>query len=773
MRMIRSAALAALAVAAPLMAQQPTYTPRDSAARAAAVRDTLAMRRTLDSLRGTHDSLLGVVKRDTVLHPSLNEPLGLDAEVRAGLYELLGDQVVPALARLQRVATAPVALSGPAGDRALRGRQDLLFLLAQAQYRFGMDSAFRRTAETVLASSPSPRYSSLLGTQLVMAAYRSGDYVRAVQLARQNGDAGTRTLTSLVGGLAAYQIGDLAAARTSFASAQQSGAGNPALGQYARYMDILTGLRADTSAAASALQALEALASSSSGELADQVRSTAAQLAYERGAYDQAARFADGVGENSGYGAASLLIKGWSQYKGGKLEDASRTFATFADRYPQLPERDESRLMAAQALLQLGRTEDAGRVFHAVADTANGEARMLEARAQQAMGDAARALVQARAAGLLFLNDPTLGKTISLADGAGADRQTLVAAVSDGPAPAGEAIPVGADLVTLGEVQQRLARVDSLAPSVPRRVFFTPTATGGQAAYGARAQALFAADLSVATARYSLEQQLAAYRARIALLEALRTNLGTDAQTLASIATQLQSTQARLAALLAQLDAAAVRMRAMLVQQAEYTRQAADENSRMVDSLQRTFGAAADSNLAIERQTIDYYRQVAALVSSRIDTALRHHPVLALRDSVRARGERVRALLGETQTAMATARQLVDQELTRLRGSEPTDVQRSRSALASAEGARTTAESGLMAAVDAELRARAGEMLAELRRDTEAAEFGTASASFFQAIDQTKTGTAGATGTSGAAAEGAAPAGRGALVSARTPSPKK
>jgi hypothetical protein len=41
----------------------------------------------------------------------------------------------------------------------------------------------------------------------------------------------------------------------------------------------------------------------------------------------------------------------------------------------------------------------------------------------------------------------------------------------------------------------------------------------------------------------------------------------------------------------------------------------------------------------------------------------------------------------------------------------------------------------VVAVVDAELRARATEMIAVLKRDTEAAEFGSASASFFQAID--------------------------------------
>ena len=296
--------------AADSVAQRRADTMTVAGARA----DTLAAHRLIDSLRMRADSLKRLAAADSVLHPAFNDALGLDAEVRAALYDLLGDRVVPALARLQRVAAAPVALSGPAGNGALRGRQDLLVLLSQAQYRFGMDSAFGSTAQTVLASSPQPRYASLLGAQMVLAAYRSGDYQRAVELARSNGDKSTASLTALVGGLAAYQLRDYAGAHASFGVAAQ---GSPALAQYARYMDILTSIRADTAGAASGIAALQSLASSANGEFADQVRTTAAQLAYERGDYKQAAQLASNVSSSGGYGAEALLTQAWAEYKGG------------------------------------------------------------------------------------------------------------------------------------------------------------------------------------------------------------------------------------------------------------------------------------------------------------------------------------------------------------------------------------------------------------------------------------------------------------------------
>ena len=58
-------------------------------------------------------------------------------------------------------------------------------------------------------------------------------------------------------------------------------------------------------------------------------------------------------------------------------------------------------------------------------------------------------------------------------------------------------------------------------------------------------------------------------------------------------------------------------------------------------------------------------------------------------------------------------------------------------------------EGEVIAAVSAELSARASEMMAGLQRSTEAAQFGTASAAFFRAIDGTRAvggaGTVGAT----------------------------
>jgi hypothetical protein len=112
---------------------------------------------------------------------------------------------------------------------------------------------------------------------------------------------------------------------------------------------------------------------------------------------------------------------------------------------------------------------------------------------------------------------------------------------------------------------------------------------------------------------------------------------------------------------------------------------------------------------------------------------------------VNAHGQRLAALLGESQTALAGARQAVTDEIARLQAGGSDRARALQATLAAAESRRTAAENSVVAVVDAELRARASEMIASLKRDTEAAEFGSASASFFQAIDAGQTPTAGTT----------------------------
>src|SRR5205085_12150008 len=135
--------------------------------------------------------------------PPIDPARALEAEVRVALNDLLANRTVSALQRLQWLASLP-ATPSPAGSstETLRGRGDMLFLLAQAQYRLGMDSAFRSNAQAVLSSGPA-RYAPLLQSQMLLSAYRTGDFARVAGLVTGPAADQARGLGGVGAGLAA------------------------------------------------------------------------------------------------------------------------------------------------------------------------------------------------------------------------------------------------------------------------------------------------------------------------------------------------------------------------------------------------------------------------------------------------------------------------------------------------------------------------------------------------------------------------------------------
>jgi outer membrane protein assembly factor BamD (BamD/ComL family) len=771
--------LAALALlAAPLAAQQPVT--GDSARTDSARTDGLQPR-ALDAtpwMVRPDSARRAAGAADTSVVPQANQALGVDAEIRMALYELLGGEPVPALSRLRWLAESPVALGGADATGALRGREDLLFLLSQAYYKLGLGEDFRRTAEQLLGPAPAGRYATVLRTQLLLDAYRTGDYARVLALSRSLGEGETspdvRALASLVAGLAAYQSRDYAVARTSFAAAQ--GTATPYAG-FARYMDALTTLRTDTAQTGPALAALTAVADAASGELADQVRLTAAQLAYEAGRYDEARSLASRVDANGGLAASALLTQAWALYKANQVDEAGRAFAEFATRFPNLPAAEESMLMSAQTLLQRGQTAEAARVFQMVSDSASTAVAELQARSGTAMRDAAQALVDARASGLLFLREPAHGKTIALDESAGSDWSTLAASFADSAVVAlattaeGDA---GPDVVALDDIAARLDSGSVVPASVSRRLFYAETSpTTNAAEYATVSQALYRADVNVSLARFRLADQMYANALRLRMLTGLQRTVTSHQDSLDAMATALQSTQDSLTRLTSALDVAAERIRQMFEAQASATLLLAQENAALVDSLRASLrGAVGPQELSLletESSTARAYQSMAATVAASMDSLIGRQPAFALRDSLRVKGALIASLLGDTRNTIAATAQAIADELARLQTAEPENIRPLRDAVAAAEGAMGAAESRLVALVERELTARAGEMVATLRRDGEAATFGTASAAFFEALDAGGTpGAAGAATSSTTSAAPAAVAQRGAAATPRT-----
>ena len=705
---MRGLSLAALAlVALPLQAQQsPTAT--------STIRTTLA---------------------DTSLTPPIDPARALEAEVRVALNDLLANRTVSALQRLQWLASLPASPS-PAGSttETLRGRGDMLFLLAEAQYRLGMDSAFRSNAQAVLSSGPA-RYAPLLNSQLLLSAYRTGDFARVSTLVQGGAQEQSRGLAALVAGLAAYQLRNYPTAATKFAAAKAAGA---PYAQYAEYMDVLTSLRTDTTRTTAALARLEALAQTANGTFADQVRLTAAQLAYETNAYDRAITFANAVTPNGGLAPLALLTKAWSQYKNKDVAGAGQSFAAFADQYPLLPQRDEARLMAAQSLLQLGRTDDAGRLFRMVSDSGRAESQRLDNKSSDAVMNLARSLVRSRAAGLLFANDPAMGKTIALEETAGADPQVL-ASVMTGTTPTLPQVEV-ARIVSLTDLMQRYGTVgDSAGVMLSKRVLFAPaSANAAPTLFAQRAEAVMAADLDAAITSQRL--RLASRNATLRLMQirGLQQAMQGRGDTVAKLVARVDTTDSRLSGLLTSIDSTESHLRGSLVTQVRNVQGGpAYVLSVRADSLR-------------QRGLIPPGLDVEALVAARTDSLLNALPLFLLRDSVRVRLTKVRTELAESRTAIEQADRLFAAAQTGQLTDTSASLSRLRSAQAAAQSRRSEAEAGLIAAVSTELSARATDLLALLQHDLQAAEFGTATAAFFNAIDQGRPAGAGTTtGTSG------------------------
>jgi len=672
----------------------------------------------------------------------------IDAEVRVAMFEMVAGGELPALSRLQRVSALVGQDSSAAPERAA-----LRFLLAESYYRLGMLPAFRAEAEAAVGTGAT-RYAAVLRPQLVVEAYRTGDYARAASLARALPAPEANGLAGLVAGLAAYRSGDLAAARAGF---QRVAAAGGDFAGYARYMDALAQLRADTAQPANAMAALEAVAGSATGDFADQARLTAAQVAYESERYDDAVRLTSAIGEGSPVAAPALLTRAWALYKLERIDEAERAFSDFASRYPRLPERDEARLMAAQAQLELGRAADAEQVFQHVADSSAADVVVLQGQTNAALSDLARALVADRAAELLVASDPMSAKALALRDSSGA---AATLAAFTGSAPVAGTIDSGRPTLTAVHAGRRLdSLVAQRSPAVTRVLFAPASATRQPRELAERSQALAGADAAVAVARYRLGEQFDAQQREIALLARLAAMLAADSAAVSALVAQSQAVADSMARLDQLMAAAEARLRDMLGREVEATRSLAAENARTADSLRTALASAAAPEdrdaIAAEVATTAAYSRIAEMASSGLDNAIAHHPALVMRDSVRAHGARARAVLTDLRGSYSGAsRQLAD-ALAALRSGDAPATAAARRALADAEARRTAMEGEVIAAVTAELSARAGEMIATLQRGMEAAQFGTASAAFFRAIDGTR-----ALGAAGEARRASPPATR-------------
>lgn len=694
----------------------------------------------------------GAARPDSALTPVEDQARGVSAELGVALFNLTAGQPLRALDRLEWLRSAPLSQSG-SGAVSARQRADLLFLLAQGYYRLGMSAQFRSAAAELMSQAPDTRYTGIVSTELMLDAYRQGDYARARALTKAAGTGEDRGLVSLVGGLAAYDAGDFSAARAAFRDARAAGG---VYAPYAQYLDAMAAMGGDTARAGEALGVLRSLSQVATGSFGDQVRLMEAELALLSGQYDAAITAAGGVSPSSGLAAQAQLTKAWALYRAGKLDDARAAFTDVAAHYPMLPRRDEARVMAGQAMLEAKQTMESERYFDAITDSVSSEAALLKSRVNGPWNDVAQRLVSQRAAGLLFLDDPEHGRTLALPDAAGAE-PSIVAAAYAGAAP-----PPAADaprIITLTDVQ---TRVDSVAPALgadfPRRILYRGvSAPASRAAYATSAEALDAADAAVALARFRLQSQQGTQALQIGALQEFQHLIADSRAVLEENARTLGLVRDSLGRMTAVLTDSRRRVREALGKQVTLTKEMAAENVAMLDSVKASLGSSLTPHdsavLETEIQTAHTYQQISQLVDSGLDAAIARNPVFALQDSLGVRLARAQAMHDSAVALLAANDRMVSANLDSLQGHESDRVRAMRTILAAAESQQAAAEQKVVSLVEAELGARAASALAALQRDREAAEYGSASAAFFRALDSASAaqGTSSTTGSASSA----------------------
>jgi hypothetical protein len=429
---------------------------------------------------------------------------------------------------------------------------------------------------------------------------------------------------------------------------------------------------------------------------------------------------------------------------------AAQLFASYAREYPELPARDESRLMYAQSALQLNHEDSASRAFAAVADSAATETAAMGVGGSGLHGGG-RLLVNSRVADVLLLGDVAGGKAIAFPDSAAAGNDALRVAVVDSGNVA-PTVPVPTP-VSVQDLVRRLdaAGVDSVGVQragvtagggLLRRAIFMPTSDASARADLQRGiAALHDADIGVALVDEEARDRDTTTALELANLQQMRAAIAAAGDSLQPEFVALTAQEDSLAAVSATVDSSEKRLERLFDVQVTGLRDLAHENQASIDSVRQRLAATRTPDdmeyLAREQESAATYQRMADEVQAGLTAAILRNPGFALRDTVRQRGDRVRALIVQTRQAVSAGEAAVDTQVARVGGGlagERTGIQKE---LAAAQARRDAAANALVTAVDRELAARATALVAELTKDREAADFGEGSALFFRAVAPT------------------------------------
>src|SRR5208282_627575 len=156
----------------------------------------------------------------------------------------------------------------------------------------------------------------------------------------------------------------------------------------------------------------------------------------------------------------------------------------------------------------------------------------------------------------------------------------------------------------------------------------------------------------------------------LALLRRLRQSIEGAGTSLGPQFATLALAEDSLARVTQNVDQAGVRLRRLFVPRLVGVRTLAAQNQYLIDSVRRSMGnLATPEDLGLldrETEADAEYEQLAEAVDRGLGRAIANHPAFALRDTVRLVGERNRALIVQSQRAVATGEAAVDYEMAQI-----------------------------------------------------------------------------------------------------------
>lgn len=463
-----------------------------------------------------------------------------------------------------------------------------------------------------------------------------------------------------------------------------------------------------------------ALRAGASGQDADAIRERLARLRAEQG--EMAAERAAPVGDP---GEQQSSEEAGRTFRAGQFAQAAVQFGALATRAASPLRRSEAQLMAAQAHLEAGRADSARVWFAAALDSTRAAVAAVAAPFDSTVQAPAHAIVAARAFELLYGDAAATGRLLV----AYPDTVRVLAG-----APALH-VRTTAEL-TLAE----RAVGGAVAPAGVRAALRLPFTPEGTVRVRALAVELREADARVARAQQALDEARQTQATRRAAAEqlvqyatAMRDSLAVSERGARVLADSLMQRDSSIARTVRQY-------RATLLGKIGAVRGLARANGRRVDSLvsaSRSMTPAAAQVARDEMTTAAAYQTIADAADAVLDSGLVRQPVLMRRDSLHARLSALRAAIAVQQVQQDSARRAAVAARDRVAAewsARERDLQAARDALA----AGRDSTSGLAAAVVAEeLRVRVRQWRTVLARDLEGAEFGAATARFFEAMDHT------------------------------------